>query len=51
MESIKCPYCGATTDQAVCPRCRAAIPHNDAKVEDKPIKEPKSQPTKTRKTK
>lgn len=30
---MKCPYCGKETDEAVCPKCYAAIPK--AKLEKK----------------
>jgi hypothetical protein len=47
MEKVKCPFCGLTTDEVVCPRCKAEIPR------DEKNEEPAEQTTakKSRKTK
>lgn len=44
MTTNRCPYCGALTDEKICPRCKAAI----SQPEEKPIKA--EAPKKGRKT-
>ena len=38
---MKCPYCGATTNQNKCPSCYAAIPIPDKKKDENKNKDEK----------